>query len=108
MSRAPYEQRIKGDGSNWCEIMIDAFDDLMATAYEACTEDEVMQLHAYISNEVVGECKNVGEPTDFCCSECGARLYTEMGDGYTMIECDEKTIIKTPKHCPNCGKAVKR
>lgn len=55
-----------------------------------------------------GECENVGELGDFCCSECGARLYTEMSDGYTMIECDEKTIIKLPRYCPNCGKAVKR
>lgn len=55
-----------------------------------------------------GECENVGEITDFCCSECGARLYTETTDGYTMIEADEHTIIKQPKYCPNCGKAVKR
>lgn len=55
-----------------------------------------------------GECENVGEITDFCCSECGARLYTETEDGYTMIKADEHTIIKTPNYCPNCGKVVKR
>ena len=55
-----------------------------------------------------GECKNVGEPTDFCCSECGARLYIETTDGYTMIEADEKTLIKMPNYCPNCGRQVKR
>ena len=51
-------------------------------------------------------CKNVGERCDFACSECGARLYTEMSDGYTMILGDEETILLKPNYCPNCGARV--
>jgi Lar family restriction alleviation protein len=48
-------------------------------------------------------CENVGERCDFACSECGARLYTKMSDGYTMILGDEETILLKPNYCPNCG-----
>lgn len=51
-------------------------------------------------------CDNVGERHDFACSECGARLYTEMIDGYTMILGDEETILLNPNYCPNCGAKV--
>jgi DNA-directed RNA polymerase subunit RPC12/RpoP len=51
-------------------------------------------------------CKNVGERCDFACSECGARLYTETSDGYTMILGDEETILLNPNYCPNCGAKV--
>lgn len=51
-------------------------------------------------------CKDVGERHDFACSDCGARLYTEMTDGYTMILGDEKTILLKPRYCPNCGARV--
>ena len=53
-----------------------------------------------------GTCEDVGERCDFACSECGARLYTEMSDGYTMILGDEETILLKPNYCPNCGRKV--
>lgn len=48
--RHPYEQRITGDGSNWGEIMRDAYDDLMATANESCTLGEFAELKVYIAS----------------------------------------------------------
>lgn len=51
-------------------------------------------------------CEDAGEGHDFACSECGARLYTETTDGYTMILGDEMTILLKPRHCPNCGAKV--
>lgn len=54
-----------------------------------------------------GTCHDVGDSNnDFHCSECGARLYIDTGDSYTMIEADEQTIIKCPNYCPNCGRKV--
>lgn len=46
------------------------------------------------------------DPTDFCCSECGARMYTETADTYTMLAGDGRTIIGRPNFCPNCGRKV--
>lgn len=54
----------------------------------------------------VGTCHDVGDPGDFCCSECGVRMFTESNDTYTMIAADERTIIKHPNFCPNCGARV--
>ena len=55
-----------------------------------------------------GECRDIEDSgTDFCCSACGARLYIDTGDTYTMIAADEHTIIKRPNFCPNCGRAVR-
>lgn len=51
-------------------------------------------------------CKDVGERCDFACSDCGARLYTETSDGYTIILGDETTIIIKPRFCPYCGAKV--
>lgn len=56
----------------------------------------------------VGTCHNVGDKRDFCCSECGVRMFIESDDTYTMIASDERTIIKRPNFCPNCGKRVDR
>lgn len=56
--------------------------------------------------EQVRECENVGNPRDFACSVCGARLYTENNDGYTMCLEDCQTIIKSPNFCPHCGAKV--
>lgn len=50
--RYPYEQRIKGDGSDWGEIMRGAYDDLMASACEACTPEQMRQLADYIRAEL--------------------------------------------------------
>ena len=47
-----YEQRITGSGSDWGEIMCDAFDSLLASACEACTFDELERFRAYIIKEV--------------------------------------------------------
>lgn len=56
-----------------------------------------------------GECRDIEDSgTDFCCSACGARLYIDTGDTYTMIAADEHTIIKRPNYCPNCGARVVR
>lgn len=51
-------------------------------------------------------CHDEGDPRDFCCSECGARMFTDVNDTYTMIANDEQTIIKHPNYCPNCGAKV--
>ena len=53
-----------------------------------------------------GECHDVGDPSDFCCSECGVRMFTDTNDTYTMIASDGRTIIKHPNYCPNCGARV--
>lgn len=54
-----------------------------------------------------GECYDIeSSPIDFCCSECGMRMYTATIDTYTMIANDEETIIKHPNFCPNCGRKV--
>lgn len=54
----------------------------------------------------VGTCHDVGDLSDFCCSECGIRMYIDTGDTYTMIADDGCTIIKHPNYCPNCGRKV--
>lgn len=51
-------------------------------------------------------CHDEGDSTDFCCSECGMRMFTETNDTYTMIAADERTIIKRPNYCPSCGRKV--
>ena len=51
-----------------------------------------------------GTCHDEGDPGDFLCSECGVRMFTETNDTYTMIASDERTIIKHPNFCPNCGR----
>lgn len=53
-----------------------------------------------------GTCHDEGDPGDFFCSECGVRMFTETNDTYTMIASDERTIIKHPNFCPNCGRRV--
>jgi len=53
-----------------------------------------------------GTCRDEGDPSDFCCSECGVRMFTNTSDTYTMIAADEHTIIKHPNFCPNCGRKV--
>jgi hypothetical protein len=54
-----------------------------------------------------GTCHDVGDPSDFCCSECGVRMFTDTNDTYTMIASDGRTIIKHPNYCPNCGRKVR-
>lgn len=53
-----------------------------------------------------GTCHDVGDPSDFCCSECGVRMFTDTSDTYTMIASDGRTIIKHPNFCPNCGRRI--
>lgn len=53
-----------------------------------------------------GTCHDTGDPSDFCCSECGVRMFTDTNETYTMIASDGRTIIKRPNYCPNCGKRV--
>lgn len=54
--------------------------------------------------ESSGTCHDEGDPSDFCCSECGVRMFTNTSDTYTMIASDGRTIIKRPNYCPNCGR----
>lgn len=58
--------------------------------------------------ESSGTCHDVGDPSDFCCSECGVRMFTDTSDTYTMIASDGHTIIKHPNYCPNCGRRVEQ
>jgi len=53
-----------------------------------------------------GTCHDEGDPSDFCCSECGVRMFTDTSDTYTMIASDGRTIIKRPNYCPNCGRRI--
>lgn len=52
-----------------------------------------------------GTCHDVGDPSDFCCSECGTRMFTNTDDTYTMID-SLGNIIEQPSFCPNCGRKV--
>ena len=52
-----------------------------------------------------GTCHDEGDPTDFCCSECGVRMFTDTGETYTMID-SLGNIIEQPSYCPNCGRKV--
>ena len=53
-----------------------------------------------------GTCYDVcDDPNDFVCSECGAHMFIEANDTYTMMTSDEN-IIKRPNFCPNCGARV--
>ena len=56
--------------------------------------------------ESSGTCHDEGDPSDFCCSECGVRMFTNTSDTYTMIASDGRTIIKHPNYCPNCGRRI--
>ncbi len=54
-------------------------------------------------------CRDVnGNPHDFTCSECGASMYTQVDECWTMIarggRCDD--VIENPSYCPNCGAKV--
>lgn len=52
-----------------------------------------------------GECRNEGDQSDFLCSECGGRMFTDTDDTYTMID-SLGNIIEQPKYCPNCGRRI--
>lgn len=74
--------------------------------------DTLLVKHAYLTPKqaiaaTLGRrtCHNEGDSSDFCCSECGVRMYMETDDTYTMITSDEH-IIKRPNYCPNCGRRV--
>lgn len=58
------------------------------------------------NSERTETCHDEGDPSDFCCSECGVRMFTNTSDTYTMIASDGRTIIKHPNYCPNCGRKV--
>jgi DNA-directed RNA polymerase subunit RPC12/RpoP len=71
-----------------------------------CIEGTVTPEQAIAATLGAGTCHDEGDPSDFCCSECGMRMFTEANDTYTMIAADERTIIKRPNYCPNCGRKV--
>ena len=52
-----------------------------------------------------GTCHNEGDQKDFLCSECGARMFIDTGETYTMID-SLGNIIEQPSFCPNCGRRV--
>ena len=58
------------------------------------------------NSERTETCHDEGDPSDFCCSACGVRMFTSTSDTYTMIASDERTIIKRPNYCPNCGRRI--
>lgn len=68
----PYEHRITGDGSNWGEIMADAFDGLMSDAGESCSPDELEALRRHIAATLGG-----GKLTAEQVHECTERVYLE-------------------------------
>ena len=67
---------------------------------------EVRSARVWLYTRDSGTCHDVGDPSDFCCSECGVRMFTDTSDTYTMIASDGRTIIKHPNYCPNCGRKV--
>ena len=75
--------------------------DLLQVSYHYCTPKQ-----AIAATLGPGTCHDDGDPSDFCCSECGVRMFTNTSDTYTMIAADEHTIIKHPNYCPNCGRKV--
>lgn len=57
----------------------------------------------------VETCEDTNEKEyDFTCSECGASMYTQIDDCWTMIGAGglPEHVIKHPNHCPNCGARV--
>lgn len=60
------------------------------------------------NSERTETCHDEGDPSDFCCSECGVRMFIDTSDTYTMIASDGRTIIKHPNYCPNCGRRVEQ
>jgi hypothetical protein len=94
-----YEQRITGDGSDWGEIMRNAYDGLMVTACESCTPEQVEQLSDYIRAEL-------GSGT------CGAEVRESAWGGYTRhcgncgadLDCDTRN---KQRFCPSCGKRIR-
>lgn len=54
-------------------------------------------------------CRDVnGNPHDFTCSECGASMYTQVDECWTMIARGGRPddVIENPSYCPNCGAKV--
>lgn len=102
-NRYAYEQRIVGDGSDWGEIMRDAYDNLMATACESCTPEQMGQLADYIRAELgSGTCHSTTDSSAWCfvCSECGKsfpRNKLHLAHNHGEIN-----------YCPNCGRLVER
>jgi len=99
----PYEQRITGDGSNWGEIMRDAYDDLMASACESCTPEQMGQLADYIRAELgSGTCEL--EPLS------ALDVTLNMLDSIEWGACSECrcAVPMDAKFCNECGKAVER
>ena len=88
-------------------IAIGLDDELGDSRMRVCLEEYMTP--AQVIEATLGRgtcCDTEGSGRDFCCSECGARLYIDTGDTYTMIAADEHTIIKHPNFCPNCGREV--
>lgn len=98
------ETVFRGEGIEWiANGHLNGHIGLRALRYEVTPEQAV---EATLGREECHDDEDSG--TDFCCSACGARLYIDTGDTYTMIAADERTIIKRPNYCPNCGRKVVR
>ena len=106
--RHHYEQRITGDGSDWGEIMTDAFDSLMANASESCTPEELAVLDSHIAATLgdsklesygqvpeLGKRESEGERESyesryeklFGTPERAARTMVDMCEGGTFDDC---------------------
>ena len=99
--RHAYEQRITGDGSDWGEIMTDAFDSLMSSASESCTPDEMRALESHISATLGG-------------GECDMVIVSNTQDVRKCSACGKLTRFDYPldrdqlNYCPKCGAMVRK
>ena len=100
--RHAYEQRITGDGSDWGEIMRDAYDDLMASACEACTPEQMRQLTDYIRDEIGSErtCHAESDLSEWVCSRC--QCWIPLG-----LTPENIKHASEWRYCPHCGARVK-
>ena len=99
----PYEQRITGNGSDWGEIMRDAYDNLIATACESCTPEQMGQLSDYIRAELgSGTCEfvikdNMNE------SEGMGDVWIECSACHCQFDYYADDWLMKMSYCPNCS-----
>lgn len=96
------------DGVRYCVYQLGS--SLFISSILPVTPEQAIAATLGSSNCTNGErtetCHDEGDPSDFCCSECGVRMFTNTSDTYTMIASDGRTIIKHPNYCPNCGRRI--
>lgn len=100
--RHAYEQRITGDGSDWGEIMRNAYDDLIATACESCTPEQMERLADYIRAELGSErgtCHAESDLSEWVCSRC--QCWIPLG-----LTPENIKHASEWRYCPHCGARV--